>query len=105
VFDEFTGRYDGRQSGMTQRSYADLADGPTTFDPEEQFDRDIDKALKDRIANELQSVSDSNGTFDDMAKSVLKMIRQSSMEVSPDLDKALQDELEHPPASIIKERP
>lgn len=28
------------------RSYADLADGPTTFDPEEQFDRDIDEYLE-----------------------------------------------------------
>jgi predicted trehalose synthase len=88
---------------MTQRSYADLADGPTTFNPEEQFDRDIDKALQDRVANELQSVSDSNGTFDDMAKAVLKMIRQKRPGVAPDLDQAIQDELEHRPASICKE--
>jgi hypothetical protein len=63
---------------MHGASYADLADSATNFDPEEQFDRDIDKALKDRIANELQSVSDSNGTFDDMAKAVLKMIRRGN---------------------------
>jgi hypothetical protein len=31
---------------MTTRSYSDLSDSATTFDPEEQFDRDIDEGMK-----------------------------------------------------------
>jgi hypothetical protein len=31
---------------MTARSYSDLSDSATTFDPEEQFDRDIDERMK-----------------------------------------------------------
>jgi hypothetical protein len=31
---------------MTTRSYSDLSDSATTFDPEEQFDRDIDERMK-----------------------------------------------------------
>jgi hypothetical protein len=31
---------------MTARSYSDLSDSATTFDPEEQFDRDIDEGMK-----------------------------------------------------------
>jgi hypothetical protein len=30
---------------MTTRSYSDLSDSATTFDPEEQFDRDIESML------------------------------------------------------------
>lgn len=30
------------------KSYAELADGATTFDPEEQFDRDIDQHLTEK---------------------------------------------------------
>jgi hypothetical protein len=31
---------------MTARSYSDLSDSATTFDPEEQLDRDIDERMK-----------------------------------------------------------
>jgi hypothetical protein len=31
---------------MTTRSYSDLSDSATTFDPEEQLDRDIDERMK-----------------------------------------------------------
>jgi hypothetical protein len=31
---------------MTYRSYSDLSDSATTFDPEEQLDRDIDERMK-----------------------------------------------------------
>jgi hypothetical protein len=35
---------------MTARSYSDLSDSATTFDPEEQFDRDIDERMKGMTA-------------------------------------------------------
>jgi hypothetical protein len=35
-----------RNRDRTIRSYSDLSDSATTFDPEEQFDRDIDERMK-----------------------------------------------------------
>jgi hypothetical protein len=37
---------------MTDRSYSDLSDSATTFDPQEQFDRDIDERMKGMSYNE-----------------------------------------------------
>jgi hypothetical protein len=45
---------------MTDRSYSDLSDSATTFDPEEQLDRDIDERMKgmskeDAVAKAIQN--------------------------------------------------
>jgi hypothetical protein len=41
---------------MTTRSYSDLSDSATTFDPEEQFDRDIDERMKGMSKEEWQTI-------------------------------------------------
>jgi hypothetical protein len=42
---------------MTTRSYSDLSDSATTFDPEEQFDRDIDERMKGMTKEEAVGVA------------------------------------------------
>jgi hypothetical protein len=42
---------------MTTRSYSDLSDSATTFDPEEQFDRDIDERMKGMTKEEAVNLA------------------------------------------------
>jgi hypothetical protein len=42
---------------MTARSYSDLSDSATTFDPEEQFDRDIDEGMKEMSKEEAVNLA------------------------------------------------
>jgi hypothetical protein len=137
---------------MTIRSYSDLSDSATTFDPEEQFDRDIDErmkgmskeeAVRDAIAGCIKC--DTTGLapavasvflsgFEEAARAAIaaaakwdaeegkgKQMRplteaehsavmnaladsgEKQYAISPGLDSAIQDELDHPPASIMEE--
>jgi hypothetical protein len=135
-----------------ERSYSDLSDSATTFDPEEQFDRDIDERMKgmskeDAVAKAIQ---DAYQDFADktayehmqMGDLILKHVAsaaiaaadkwdaeqakgksmrplteaehrevmnalaasgQKQYTISPGLESAIQDELDHPPASIMEE--
>lgn len=130
---------------MTSRSYSDLSDSATTFDPEEQFDRDIDErmkgmskeeAVRDAIAGCIKC--DTTGLapavasvflsgFEEAARAAIAAAAKwdaeqrvrlpadqyrldqkpmypdaPNMGVSPGLDSAIQDELDHPPASIME---
>jgi hypothetical protein len=176
---------------MTTRSYSDLSDSATTFDPEEQFDRDIDERMKGMskeeavarairesdlaeghcladdtfvsflpaaraaiaaadkwdaeqgkcnlcessnghhfscvtiqrdyidgsaaISGNSQSLGISSGAIgsfqpqpalnqDAMDAETARRGIKSSLALSPGLDSAIQDELDHPPASIMEER-
>jgi hypothetical protein len=152
---------------MTTRSYSDLSDSATTFDPEEQFDRDIDErmkgmskeeAVRDAIAGCIKcdttglapavasvflsgfeeaaraaiaaadkwdaeegngaKASSANAALEQIAsvcsdnmdiacnhRMALDFVRQiaSRSTISPGLESAIQDELDHPPASIMEE--
>jgi hypothetical protein len=152
---------------MTTRSYSDLSDSATTFDPEQQFDRDIDERMKgmskeDAVAKAIQDAyqdfanktayehmqmgdlilkhvasaaiaaadkwdaeqgeraktSSANAALEQIAsvcsdnmdiacnhRMALDFVRQiaSRSNISPGLDSAIQDELDHPPASIMEE--
>jgi hypothetical protein len=53
---------------MTDRSYSDLSDSATTFDPEEQFDRDRNaeerlSKLEDEILPRLDDVNSSLSSY------------------------------------------
>jgi hypothetical protein len=145
---------------MTTRSYSGLSDSATTFDPEEQFDRDIDERMKgmtkeDAVAN---AVSDEYGSVlcsyagqmkycsrlnpfvsrpcacvavaraaiaaadkwdaeQGKGKSMRSLTEAEHREVMnalaasgqkqytifPGLNSAIQEELDHPPASIMEE--
>jgi hypothetical protein len=153
------------------RSYSDLSDSATTFDPEEQLDRDIDERMKgmskeDAVAKAIQDAyqdfanktayehmqmgdlilkhvtraaiaaadkwdaeqakgrtaisgnsqslgisSGAIGSFqpqpalnqDAMDAETARRGIKSSLALSPGLDSAIQDELDHPPASIMEE--
>jgi hypothetical protein len=143
---------------MTTRSYSDLSDSATTFDPEEQFDRDIDERMKGMtkeeaaakaiiaggynpatatdisriaiaaadkwdaeqakgrtaISGNSQSLGISSGAIDSFqpqsalnqdamdAEAARRGIK-SSLALSFGLESAIQDELDHPPASIMEE--
>jgi hypothetical protein len=139
---------------MTTRSYSDLSDSATTFDPEEQFDRDIDERMKGMSKEEAvaDAVRDEYGSrlcsyagqmkycsrlnpvvsrpcacaavasaaiaaadkWDaeegkgvwlagaPWAKDASEKLPAQSA-ISPGLDYAIQDELDHPPASIMEE--
>jgi hypothetical protein len=155
---------------MIDRSYSDLSDSATTFDPEEQFDRDIDERMKgmskeDAVAKAIQDAyqdfanrtayehmqmgdlilkhvasaaiaaadkwdaeqakgrtaisgnsqslgfsSGAIGSFqpqpalnqDAMDAETARRGIKSSLALSPGLDSAIQDELDHPPASIME---
>jgi cytochrome b561 len=39
-----------------ERNYSDLSDSATTFDPEEQFDRDIDERMKGMKREKIRAV-------------------------------------------------
>jgi hypothetical protein len=111
---------------MTIRSYSDLSDSATTFDPEEQFDRDIDErmkgmskeeAVRDAIAGCIKC--DTTGLapavasvflsgFEEAARAAIAAAakwdaEQRQPEISAGQDAAIQDELDHPPASIMEE--
>jgi hypothetical protein len=152
---------------MTYRSYSDLSDSATTFDPEEQLDRDIDERMKgmskeDAVGKAIQDAyqdfanktayehmqmgdlilkhvasaaiaaadkwdaeqgeraktSSANAALEQIAsvcsdnmdiacnhRMALDFVRQiaSRSNISPGLDSAIQDELDHPPASIMEE--
>jgi hypothetical protein len=163
---------------MTARSYSDLSDSANTFDPEEQFDRDIDERMKGMskeeavaraicksktceginccqwpaqggrtscpvkaggydyaardaiaaadkwdaeqakrrtaISGNSQSLGISSGAIgsfqpqpalnqDAMDAEAARRGIKSSLALSPGLDSAIQDELDHPPASIMEE--
>jgi hypothetical protein len=152
---------------MTYRSYSDLSDSATTFDPEEQLDRDIDERMKgmskeDAVGKAIQDAyqdfanktayehmqmgdlilkhvasaaiaaadkwdaeqgeraktSSANAALEQIAsvcsdnmdiacnhRMALDFVRQiaSRSNISPGLDAAIQDELDHPPASIMEE--
>jgi hypothetical protein len=133
---------------MTTRSYSDLSDSATTFDPEEQFDRDIDERMKGMSKEEAvaRAVRDSDlaeghclaedtfVSFLPAARAAIaaadkwdaeqgkgKSMRplteaehrevmnalaasgQKQYTISPGLESAIQDELDHPPASIMEE--
>jgi hypothetical protein len=133
------------------RSYSDLSDSATTFDPEEQFDRDIDERMKgmskeDAVAkaiqNAYQDFADKTAyEHMQMGDLILKHVARAAIAaadkwdaeegkgkqmrplteaehsavmnaladsgeqpaISPGLDSAIQDELDHPPASIMEE--
>jgi hypothetical protein len=56
---------------MNTRSYSDLSDSATTFDPEEQFDRDIDERMKGMTKEEagaraMHAASGSEMAYDDI---------------------------------------
>jgi hypothetical protein len=144
-----------------ERSYSDLSDSATTFDPEEQFDRDIDERMNGmtkeeavgealrtecvalfgatwsyenawRLASAAIAAADkwdaeegngakassSNAALEQIAsvcsvnmdiacnhRMALDFVRQiaSRSNISPGLNSAIQDELDHPPASIMEE--
>jgi hypothetical protein len=148
---------------MTIRSYSDLSDSATTFDPEEQFDRDIDERMKGMSKEEavaraicastnIAMDGETEVIFDNpdyiipahkrtdgkaMARWQLyiplahvaiaaadkwdaeQRVRSPAdqyrldqkpmypdapnMGVSPGLNSAIQDEFDHPPASIMEE--
>jgi hypothetical protein len=105
---------------MTTRSYSDLSDSATTFDPEEQFDRDIDERMKgmddySRLANDLERLccAETESKFFDMVtdsiEEILRGLRiaaehtSTQPAISAGQDAAIQDELDHPPASIMEE--
>lgn len=125
------------------RSYSDLSDGATTFDPEEQFERDVDERMKGmskeeavaraicattNIAMEGQTdemfgnpdyIIPANKRLDGRAIALWELnlpqarsaitaadkwdAEQRPPAISPGLDSAIQDELDHPPASITRE--
>jgi hypothetical protein len=130
-----------------ERSYSDLSDSATTFDPEEQFDRDIDERMKgmddsnkisptatwdklnafdaengvepfrsvaERIAGKYE-LSSAHKLVDDISNALEDayhlgekrgpIVAQaiSMSQFYPGLDSAIQDELDHPPASIMEE--
>jgi hypothetical protein len=107
------------------RSYSDLSDSATTFDPEEQFDRDIDERMKGMTKEEAvaQAVCDLPGDPSslDIARAAIAAagkwdaeqgkgnqtpmyrLAMAQSQVSAGLDSAIQDELDHPPASIMEE--
>jgi hypothetical protein len=133
---------------MNTKSYSDLSDSATTFDPEEQFDRDIDERMKgmskeEAVARAIRDsdLAEGHCLADDTFVSFLpaasaaiaaadkwdaeqgkgKSMRslteaehrevmnalaasgQKQYTISPGLDSAIQDELDHPPASIMEE--
>lgn len=148
---------------MTIRSYSDLSDSATTFDPEEQFDRDIDERMKGMTKEEVvakgmadaaamnydhneaifklyaraaivaydkwdaeqakgrtaisgnsQSLGISSGAIgsfqpqpalnqDAMDAEAARRGIKSSLALSSGLESAIQEELDHPPASIMEE--
>jgi hypothetical protein len=137
---------------MTTRSYSGLSDSATTFDPEEQFDRDIDERMKgmskeDAVAKAIQDAYQdfANKTAYEhmqMGDLILKHVAsvaiaaadkwdaeqakgksmrplteaehrevmnalaasgQKQYTISSGLESAIQDELDHPPASIMEE--
>jgi hypothetical protein len=118
---------------MTARSYSDLSDSATTFDPEEQLDRDIDERMKgmskeEAVAREIcrsktceginccqwpaqggrTSCPVKAGGYDDAARAAIAAAdkwdaEQRQPEISAGQDAAIQDELDHPPASIMEE--
>jgi hypothetical protein len=56
---------------MIDRSYSDLSDSATTFDPEEQLDRDIDERMKgmtreEACARAMHAASGSEMAYDDI---------------------------------------
>jgi hypothetical protein len=136
------------------RSYSDLSDGATTFDPEEQFDRDVDERMKgmskeEAVARSLlaQANADIGLTTWEAAALARAAIAaadkwdaeqraaackhpraqgvgstgpnaitvwscpdcgasydsRKASQISPGLDSAIQDEEDHPPASIMRE--
>lgn len=125
---------------MTTRSYSDLSDSATTFDPEEQFDRDIDERMKgmskeEAVARELAALITEPGAETRVAYCMMLAhaaiatadkwdAEQQTLAAATDLlprqhldpdkwpsrsnisagqDAAIQDELDHPPASIMEE--
>jgi hypothetical protein len=122
---------------MTTRSYSDLSDSATTFDPEEQFDRDIDERMKGMSKEEAvaRAMARTHWTDDsrwlkylpaacaaiaaadkwDAEQRVRSPADQyrldqkpmypdaPNMGFSPGLNSAIQDELDHPLASIMEE--
>jgi hypothetical protein len=133
---------------MTTRSYSDLSDSATTFDPEEQFDRDIDERMKGMskeeavgvaLRTECMAIFGATWSYDNAwrfariaiaaadkwdAEQVKCNLCESSnghrfscvtiqrdyidggaasVAISPGQDSAIQDELDHPPASIMEE--
>jgi hypothetical protein len=111
---------------MNTKSYSDLSDSATTFDPEEQLDRDIDErmkgmskeeAVRDAIAGCIKC--DTTGLapavasvflsgFEEAARAAIAAAdkwdaEQRQPEISAGQDAAIQDELDHPPASIMEE--
>jgi hypothetical protein len=129
-----------------ERSYSDLSDSATTFDPEEQFDRDIDERMKgmskeDAVARAIvarrelpENIEINWGAFLSDARAAIaaadkwdaeqgkgKSMRplteaehrevmnalaasgQKQYTISPGLESAIRDELDHPPASIMEE--
>jgi uncharacterized membrane protein YheB (UPF0754 family) len=111
---------------MTTRSYSDLSDSATTFDPEEQLDRDIDERMKgmskeDAVAKAIQNAYQdfANKTAYEhmqMGDLILKHVARAAIAaadkwdaeqrqpaISAGQDAAIQDELDHPPASIMEE--
>jgi hypothetical protein len=125
---------------MTDRSYSDLSDSATTFDPEEQFDRDIDERMKGMtkeeavgvaLRTECMAIFGATWSYDNawrFARIAIAAADKWDAEhnkeaagplmlhdmktgglypaprsLSPGLDSAIQDELDHPPASIMEE--
>jgi hypothetical protein len=136
---------------MTTRSYSDLSDSSTTFDPEEQFDRDIDERMKGMSKEEavnlaisaelekagviLAGVNPGRAAIaaadkwdaEEKARTCTHPLAMGAASMGPDgytmwrcpdcgasfddrkptisagLDSAIQDELGHPPASIMEE--
>jgi hypothetical protein len=142
-----------------ERSYSDLSDSATTFDPEEQFDRDIDERMKgmskeEAVARAVFAASRGGLPYEawtdfqrqvmlaearaaiaaadkweaeEKARTCTHPLAMGAASMGPDgytmwrcpdcgasfddrkpaistgLDSAIQDELDHPPASIMEE--
>jgi hypothetical protein len=102
---------------MNTKSYSDLSDSATTFDPEEQFDRDIDERMKGMSKEEAVARAMARTHWTDYSR-WLKYLpaacaaiaaadkwdaEQRQPAISAGQDAAIQDELDHPTSAIMKD--
>jgi hypothetical protein len=91
-------------------SYFDRSQGYTTFDPELQFD--IDRYLEERPVTKEEAVAQAivaagPATGVEIARAAIAAAEKwdagHHKRLSADVDAAIQDEIDHPPASIMRD--